>query len=55
MRELSFLNKGISINLTDRRTKDDKGDFINEKFFSNDGLKEFIRFWIVIESQLFKT
>ena len=44
MRELSFLNKGISINLTDRRTKDDKGDFINEKFFSNDGLKEFIRF-----------
>ncbi|MAQ62635.1 MAG: DNA topoisomerase (ATP-hydrolyzing) subunit B [Flavobacteriales bacterium] len=44
MRELSFLNKGISINLTDRRTKDDKGDFINEKFFSNDGLKEFIKF-----------
>ena len=44
MRELSFLNKGISINLTDRRTKDDKGDFINEKFFSNDGLREFIRF-----------
>ena len=44
MRELSFLNKGISINLTDRRTKDDKGDFINERFFSNDGLKEFIRF-----------
>ena len=44
MRELSFLNKGISINLTDRRTKDDKGNFINEKFFSNDGLKEFIRF-----------
>ena len=44
MRELSFLNKGISINLTDRRTKDEKGDFINEKFFSNDGLKEFIRF-----------
>ena len=44
MRELSYLNKGISINLTDRRTKDDKGNFINEKFFSNDGLKEFIRF-----------
>ena len=44
MRELSFLNKGISINLTDRRTKDDKGDFISERFFSNDGLKEFIRF-----------
>jgi len=44
MRELSFLNKGISINLTDRRTKDDKGDFVSEKFFSNEGLKEFIRF-----------
>ena len=44
MRELSFLNKGITINLTDKRRKDDKGDFIHEKFFSDEGLKEFIRF-----------
>ena len=44
MRELSFLNKGITINLTDKRRKDDNGDFFHDKFFSNDGLKEFIRF-----------
>ena len=44
MRELSFLNKGITINLTDKRRKDDKGKFIYDKFFSDEGLKEFIRF-----------
>ena len=44
MRELSFLNKGITINLTDKRRKDEKGKFIYDKFFSDEGLKEFIRF-----------
>ncbi|MEE2771928.1 MAG: toprim domain-containing protein, partial [Bacteroidota bacterium] len=44
MRELAYLNRGISITLTDRRNKDDKGEFISEKFYSEDGLKEFIRF-----------
>ncbi|TAI49537.1 DNA topoisomerase (ATP-hydrolyzing) subunit B [Flagellimonas allohymeniacidonis] len=44
MRELSYLNKGVTITLTDKRNKDDKGEFISETFFSNEGLKEFIRF-----------
>ena len=44
MRELSFLNKGIKINLTDKRRKDDNGDFFCDKFFSDEGLKEFIKF-----------
>ncbi len=44
MRELAYLNKGISITLTDRRNKDEKGEFIAERFYSEDGLKEFIRF-----------
>ena len=44
MRELSYLNKGITINLEDRRNKDDKGEFISEVFHSKEGLKEFIRF-----------
>ena len=44
MRELAFLNKGITITLTDRREKDDKGEFISEVFHSEEGLKEFIRF-----------
>lgn len=44
MRELAFLNKGIRVTLTDRRNKDDKGEFISEEFHSEEGLKEFIRF-----------
>lgn len=44
MRELSFLNKGITITLTDKRNTDDKGEFINETFHSKEGLKEFIKF-----------
>ncbi|MEW2923179.1 DNA topoisomerase (ATP-hydrolyzing) subunit B [Muricauda sp. ANG21] len=44
MRELSFLNKGVTITLTDKRHKDDKGEFISETFHSDEGLKEFIKF-----------
>ncbi len=44
MRELSFLNKGITITLTDRRETDDNGEFVSEEFHSDEGLKEFIRF-----------
>ena len=44
MRELSFLNKGITIVLTDKRRKDEKGNFIQETFHSDEGLKEYIRF-----------
>ena len=44
MRELSFLNKGITITITDRREKDDKGEFKGEIFHSDEGLKEFVKF-----------
>ncbi len=44
MRELSYLNKGVTITLTDKRNKDDKGEFISETFHSDEGLKEFIKF-----------
>ena len=44
MRELSFLNKGITITLTDKRRTDDKGAFISEVFHSERGLEEFIVF-----------
>jgi len=44
MRELSYLNKGITIKMIDRRQKDDKGDFLGETFHSQEGLKEFISF-----------
>ncbi|WP_417370025.1 DNA topoisomerase (ATP-hydrolyzing) subunit B [Flavobacterium beibuense] len=44
MRELSFLNKGISITMTDKREKDDKGEYLSETFHSEEGLKEFVKF-----------
>jgi DNA gyrase subunit B len=44
MRELSFLNKGIRISLMDKRTKNDQGEFLSEVFYSEEGLKEFIKF-----------
>ncbi|MEM6687223.1 MAG: DNA topoisomerase subunit B, partial [Bacteroidota bacterium] len=44
MRELAYLNKGITITLTDKRNKDEKGEFIQEVFYSEEGLKEFIKY-----------
>ncbi|GIZ14825.1 DNA topoisomerase (ATP-hydrolyzing) subunit B [Capnocytophaga catalasegens] len=44
IRELAYLNKGITITLTDYRQKDDKGEFITEKFYSQNGLVEFIKY-----------
>ena len=44
MRELAFLNKGIRIDLTDKRHKDEKGDLIHNSYYSEGGLKEFAQF-----------
>ncbi|MDV7140845.1 DNA topoisomerase (ATP-hydrolyzing) subunit B [Maribacter sp. TH_r10] len=44
MRELSYLNKGVTITITDKRQKDEKGEYVSEKFYSDEGLKEFVRF-----------
>jgi DNA gyrase subunit B len=44
MRELSFLNKGIEISITDKRNKDEEGNFIREDFKSTNGLSEFVRY-----------
>jgi len=44
MRELSYLNKGIEILITDERETDDNGNYICENFFSRNGLKDFIAY-----------
>ncbi|MFS4417219.1 DNA topoisomerase (ATP-hydrolyzing) subunit B [Maribacter sp. 2307ULW6-5] len=44
MRELSFLNKGVTISITDKRRKDENGEYVSETFVSTEGLKEFVRF-----------
>jgi len=44
LRELSFLNKGIHLSITDKRRTDDEGNIIKEGFYSEGGLKEFVTF-----------
>ncbi len=44
MRELAYLNAGITITLSDLRVKDDQGNPKFEKFHSEKGLEEFVRF-----------
>lgn len=44
LRELSFLNKGIRITITDERVKEEDGSFLKEEFYSEGGLKEFVEF-----------
>ncbi|WP_308777189.1 DNA topoisomerase (ATP-hydrolyzing) subunit B [uncultured Bacteroides sp.] len=44
MRELAYLNKGITITLTDKREKEEDGSYKQEIFHSEEGVKEFVRF-----------
>ncbi len=44
MRELAYLNAGITITLTDYRVKNDDGSFKQDVFHSDDGLSEFVRY-----------
>ncbi len=44
LRELAFLNKGVNLDLTDRREKDENGEFLHEHFYSENGLKGFVEY-----------
>jgi DNA gyrase subunit B len=44
MRELSFLNRGINIRITDTRNKDENGIAFSENFHSEGGLREFVTY-----------
>lgn len=44
LRELAFLNKGITVVIVDEREKDEKGAFVSETFHSEEGLPEFIKY-----------
>ncbi len=46
MRELSYLNKGVTITIMDKRQKDKESEtgYVGETFYSDQGLKEFVRF-----------
>jgi len=44
LRELSFLNSGIKLNLVDHRDQDENGADLTDEFFSTGGLKEFVMY-----------
>ncbi|MBL7787340.1 MAG: DNA topoisomerase (ATP-hydrolyzing) subunit B [Chitinophagales bacterium] len=44
LRELSYLNRGIRITLTDQREQQDNGEFLFDEFYSEGGLTEFVAY-----------
>ncbi len=44
LRDLAYLNAGITLSLTDKRTTNDVGEYRKEVFYSKEGLKEFVRY-----------
>ena len=44
LRELSFLNAGIRIQLVDHRDKEEDGEERSDEFYSEGGLKEFVEY-----------
>jgi len=44
LRELAFLNAGITLTITDKRTVQEDGSFKHERFYSETGLEEFVRY-----------
>ncbi|HEY2581255.1 MAG TPA: DNA topoisomerase (ATP-hydrolyzing) subunit B [Mucilaginibacter sp.] len=44
LRELSFLNKGIRLSLSDERETNEDGSYHIEQFYSEGGLREFVKY-----------
>ncbi len=44
LRELAFLNKGVTLSITDLRNSDDSANPVSETFHSDEGLKEFVQY-----------
>ena len=44
LRDLAFLNAGITLTLTDKRDVNEKGEPRHDTFFSRDGLMEFVKY-----------
>ena len=52
LRELAYLNKGITIHIIDKRNQDDEGKDITETFHSTEGLSEFVKYLDSTREQL---
>ena len=55
IRELAFLNKGLTLTLTDEREKDEEGNFRSETFHSEGGLMEFVQYLDANRTKLIET
>ena len=44
LRELAFLNKGLTLKLTDKRQVEEDGSYKSETFYSEGGLREFVQY-----------
>ena len=44
LRELAFLNSGITLNITDKRVVKEDGSYKSESFYSEKGLEEFVKY-----------
>ncbi len=44
LRELAYLNSGITMTLTDKRVQGEDGKYKSERFYSETGLEEFVRY-----------
>lgn len=44
LRELAFLNSGITLNITDKRVVNEDGSFKSNSFYSENGLREFVQY-----------
>jgi len=44
LKELAFLNKGITLEIIDEREEKENGDFLKDRYYSEEGLKDFITY-----------
>ncbi len=44
LRELAYLNKGLTLTLTDERDRDSKGNTKSESYYSEGGLREYVQY-----------
>ncbi|HFB99409.1 MAG TPA: type IIA DNA topoisomerase subunit B, partial [Phaeodactylibacter sp.] len=55
IRELSYLNKGLTLTLTDEREKGEDGNFKTDTFYSEGGLMEFVQYLDANRQKLIET
>jgi len=44
LKELAFLNKGITLEIIDEREEKENGEFLKDRYYSEEGLKDFITY-----------